>query len=86
MWHRILIKLNGNLTGKKIAILGYAFKKDTNDTRESPTIDVVQQLIADAPSEIAIFHPLCSPKVIKADIRRLYKTSRDELLRPEGTD
>jgi UDPglucose 6-dehydrogenase len=42
--HRILIKVNGNLTGKKIAILGYAFKKDTNDTRESPAIDVVQQL------------------------------------------
>lgn len=82
--HRILTKLNGNLTGKKIAILGYAFKKDTNDTRESPAIDVVQQLIADAPSEIAIFDPLCNPEVIKADIRRLYKSSREELLRPQG--
>jgi UDPglucose 6-dehydrogenase len=40
--------------------------------------------IADAPSEIAIFNPLCSPEVIKADIRRLYKTSREELHRPEG--
>jgi UDPglucose 6-dehydrogenase len=82
--HRILTKLNGNLTGKKIAILGYAFKKDTNDTRESPAIDVVHQLIADAPSEIAIFDPLCNPEVIKADIRRLYKSSPEELLRPEG--
>jgi UDPglucose 6-dehydrogenase len=41
-------RLNGSLIGKKIAILGYAFKKDTKDIRESPAIDVVKQIITDA--------------------------------------
>jgi UDPglucose 6-dehydrogenase len=81
---RILTKLNGNLVGKKIAILGYAFKKDTNDTRESPAIDVVKQLIADAPSEIAIFDPRCSPQIVKTEIKRLYNSSGPQLLKPQG--
>ena len=81
---RILARLNGNLIGKKIAILGYAFKKDTNDTRESPAIDVVKQLIADAPAEIAIFDPHCSSEVVKAEIKRLHNSLALELLKPEG--
>jgi UDPglucose 6-dehydrogenase len=81
---RIFAKLNGNLIGKKIAILGYAFKKDTNDTRESPAIDVVKQLITDAPLEIAIFDPHCSPEVVKNEIKRLYNPSGLDLLKPEG--
>ena len=34
----IVRKLFGNLVDKKIAILGFAFKKNTNDTRESPSM------------------------------------------------
>lgn len=36
----------GDLTGKKIAVLGLAFKDNTDDIRESAAIDVVQQLVA----------------------------------------
>ena len=32
---------------KKIAIFGFAFKKDTGDTRETPAIDVCKGLIRD---------------------------------------
>ncbi|CAN1152816.1 UDP-glucose 6-dehydrogenase 4 [Linum perenne] len=35
------------VSGKKIAILGFAFKKDTGDTRETPTNDVCNGLIGD---------------------------------------
>ena len=35
----------GTVTGKTIAILGFAFKPETNDTRESPAIFIVQDLI-----------------------------------------
>ena len=32
----IVKKLFGTITGKKISILGFSFKANTNDTRESP--------------------------------------------------
>ncbi len=33
------------IAGKRIAILGFAFKKDTNDTRQSAAIDVCRALL-----------------------------------------
>lgn len=68
---KIVQRLNHTLSGKKIAILGYAFKKDTNDTRESPAIEVVRQLLADAPSEIAIFDPQCRPTQITTELEKM---------------
>ena len=41
----IVKKLYGNLANKKIAILGFAFKKNTNDTRESPSIAICKNLL-----------------------------------------
>ena len=79
---RIISKLHGNLQGKRIAILGYAFKKDTNDTRESPAIDVVRQLLAEAPEEISIFDPQCSPQLIGSVIKRLLPTQ--SILKADG--
>ena len=40
----IVEKLFGNLSEKKIVILGFAFKADTGDTRESPAIKVCKEL------------------------------------------
>lgn len=45
---RVVRNLHGTLIGKKISILGYAFKKDTSDTRESPAVEVVKALLADS--------------------------------------
>jgi UDPglucose 6-dehydrogenase len=67
---KIIQRLNHTLSGKKITILGYAFKKDTNDTRESPAIEVVRQLLADAPQQIAIFDPQCTPTQITNELER----------------
>jgi len=47
------------IAGKKVLILGFAFKADTGDTRESPAINIVKQL-ADEQAEIVI----CDPKAI----------------------
>ncbi len=41
----IVKKLFGNLANKRIAILGFAFKKNTNDTRESPSIEICKNLL-----------------------------------------
>jgi len=63
--------LNNTLVGKKLAILGYAFKKDTNDTRESPALECIKLLLEDCPREIAVFDPCCDPATIKAEIGKL---------------
>jgi UDPglucose 6-dehydrogenase len=68
---RVLRCLNGTLVGKKMTILGYAFKKDTDDTRESPALEVIKLLLDDAPREIAVFDPFCNPAVVKEEIRKL---------------
>ena len=68
---RVVKCLNGTLVGKKLTVLGYAFKKDTNDTRESPALDSIKGLLEDAPSEIAVFDPCCIPAVVKQEIGRL---------------
>ena len=46
----VVNKLFGNLVDKKIAILGFAFKANTNDTRESPSIDICKNLINEGAS------------------------------------
>lgn len=58
---RALRCLNNTLTGKKVTVLGFAFKKDTNDTRESPALDIIQALEKEGPQEIAVYDPLCTP-------------------------
>ena len=46
-FQRIFKNLNSNLKGKKIAIFGVAFKKDTCDARESPAIDICKDLLVE---------------------------------------
>ena len=43
----ILIRELGDLVGKRIAVLGLAFKPGTDDVRESPSITIIQQLISE---------------------------------------
>ena len=45
IYKEIVAKLFGNLADKKIAILGFAFKENTNDTRESPAINICRDLL-----------------------------------------
>ena len=52
--------LNGSLRGKKIAVLGFAFKDGTNDTRNSIAVHIIRDLAEEVPGEIAIFDPGCA--------------------------
>ena len=62
---RILASMFNTVSDKKIAVLGFAFKKDTNDTRESAAICVCADLLEEQ-AELAIY----DPKVTEAQIRR----------------
>jgi UDPglucose 6-dehydrogenase len=50
LWH---------LEGKRIGVLGLAFKPDTDDLRESPAIDVVEALLDDG-AEVVAYDPVAS--------------------------
>lgn len=70
---RVIKCLNNTLAGKKITILGYAFKKNTSDTRESPALEIIKSLLEEGPREVAVFDPCCNPVVVRAEIRQLLK-------------
>jgi UDPglucose 6-dehydrogenase len=52
----ILKAMFNTLAGKKICVLGFAFKADTGDTRESPAINIVRKLLAEH-AQITISDP-----------------------------
>lgn len=58
------------LNGKKIAILGYAYKKDTGDTRETASLTVVRQLMQERAC-IAIYDPVVEEAAIMRDLHDL---------------
>ena len=81
----VVKKLNGSLRGKKVAVLGYAFKKDTADTRESQATEVIRMLVAECPSEIAIYDPQCDKTHVEAELVSLLSASTSSpVLKPNG--
>ncbi|WP_428223303.1 nucleotide sugar dehydrogenase [Flavobacterium sp.] len=63
----IVKTLYNTVSGKKIAMLGWAFKKDTNDTRESAAIDVAKDLVAEQ-ANVAVYDPKVDFKQIEMDM------------------
>ncbi len=76
-WHQhrisnlIIKKLFGTVSGKKICILGFAFKANTNDTRESASIKICRDLL----NEGAILH-IHDPKVTSKQIEEVLNTEK----------
>jgi len=68
--------LFNTVSGKKIALLGWAFKKDTNDTRESAAIYVADYLLNEQ-AEIVVYDPKVKPEQIYADLDYLNTRSSE---------
>ena len=66
----IVSTLYNTISGKKIAFFGWAFKKDTNDTRESAAIYVADDLINEQAS-ISVYDPKVSHEQILFDLNYL---------------
>ena len=64
---KIVRTLYNTVNGKRIGILGFAFKKDTNDTRESPAIHVCRDLLNER-AHLAIYDPRVSPETIREEL------------------
>ena len=73
-WHQTRIakivvqKLFGTISQKKIIILGFAFKANTNDTRESAAIRICKDLIEEG-AELVIHDPKVNPSQIEIDLQ-----------------
>ena len=65
--HHIIKSLFHTVAGKRIAIFGFSFKKDTNDVRESPAIDICKSLIEEH-AEVIVHDPRVEPQVIAKKI------------------
>ncbi len=72
-WHQhriseqVVENLFGTVTGKRIAIFGFAFKADTNDTRESPAIRICNDLLEEG-AKLAFYDPKVSREQILKDL------------------
>lgn len=66
---RMVRTMFNTIAGKRIAVFGFAFKKDTNDTRESPAIDICRALLAER-AQLAIYDPRVPPEVIMKEIQQ----------------
>lgn len=73
----IVSTLYNTVSGKKIAFLGWAFKKDTNDTRESAAIKVADNLLNEQ-AEITVFDPKVVEERVYADLEYLNTRSNEE--------
>lgn len=78
---QIIETLFNTVSGKKIAFLGWAFKKDTNDTRESAAIYVAHELLQDQ-AEIHVYDPKVSSGQVYKDINNLIQNLIPYTLNP----
>lgn len=89
---KVIEALLNTVSGKNIALFGFAFKKNTGDTRESPAIHVAKTLL-DEGAMLHIYDPkVCNVRALK--IRYLFNTYLqvehsqifDDLTHPSVTD
>jgi UDPglucose 6-dehydrogenase len=57
MADRVIAACGGSVTGKRIAVLGLAFKPETDDMREAPSIPLIRGLL-DAGAKVVAFDPV----------------------------
>jgi UDPglucose 6-dehydrogenase len=64
---KIISTLFNTITNKKIAVLGFAFKKDTGDTRESAAITLIKDFMQEN-ARIAVYDPKVEHEQIYMDL------------------
>jgi len=73
---KIIDHFGGDLTEKRVTILGWSFKANTNDSRESAAIFVTERLY-NAGATLEIYDPMVPKNIILDDIKA-YWTNIDE--------
>ena len=74
----VVEKLFGTVTGKRLAILGFAFKANTNDTREAPAIRICRDLLEEG-AQLAIHDPKVAAHQMARDLQQEAAPQADAL-------
>ena len=74
----ILSNLFNTISNKKLALLGWSFKKDTNDSRESSSIFISKMLIEEK-SILHIYDPKVNESQIKNDLVNIANIKKSDL-------
>jgi UDPglucose 6-dehydrogenase len=82
---RMLKEMFNTIAGKRIAMLGFAFKADTGDTRESPAILIARELVAEH-VDLVITDPeaLAQARIDLADVQDRVRFEPDPYKAAEG--
>jgi UDPglucose 6-dehydrogenase len=59
-----VVRLMGEVSGKKVAVLGLAFKPETDDMREAPSVDIIRGLI-DLGAQVYAYDPVAMSEAAK---------------------
>ncbi len=70
---RIVRTMFNTVSDKQIAIWGFAFKKDTNDTRESAAIYVCRDLLRER-ARLVIYDPQVAESQIRKDLEQVFRS------------
>ena len=74
----IVEKLFGTISDKRITILGFSFKSNTNDTRESSSIKICKNLLEEG-CYLSIYDPKVSKKQIDKDLSEIINSGSKDM-------
>ena len=75
---RIVRTMFHTVSDKQISVLGFAFKKDTNDTRESAAIYICRDLLEEG-ARLVIYDPRVSKDQIQSDLLKSFQDAKGEI-------
>jgi len=73
---KVVAHFNGDVTDKKIAVLGLAFKPNTDDMREAPSIDIISAL-SSLGAEVSVYDPVVKKTELLNDCKVIYAESKE---------
>lgn len=72
--NKVMQHFNGDVSGRKIAVLGLAFKPNTDDMREAPSIDIIRALSVKG-ADVFVYDPVVKHTSLLDDVDVVYAKS-----------